>query len=110
MKILFNIIILLYLILLGTNSFAEVLKIKCEDDWWNIVIDKNITNKIFVPRVGDVYFKVDANNIIKWSSDFNEGTIDILSGRAMVTKDNHNGDLLGDQFNCNISFGYKKDN
>jgi hypothetical protein len=110
MKTLLNFKILLCLILLGTNSFAENLKIDCGNSWWNVVIDTNKANKIFVPRVGDVIFKVDANRILKWSSDFNEGTIDILSGRARVTKDNYNGDLLGEQFNCNISSSHKKYN
>ena len=45
---------------------------------------------------------------LKWSSDFNEGIIDLFSGKARVTKDNSTGDLLGRQFNCNISRSYKK--
>ena len=48
-----------YFILLGTNPYAETLKIKCENDWWNVVFDTYKTNKILIHRVGDVIFKVD---------------------------------------------------
>ena len=97
-------------ILIGTNTYAETLKIKCENDWWNVIIDTNKTNKILIHRVGHVIFKADDRRILQWSSDFNEGIIDLFSGRARVTKDNYTGGLLGHQFNCDISSGYKKDN
>ena len=108
MKILLNFKILLCLILLGTNSFAEVLKIDCGSSWWNVEVDTKKINKISVHRVGDVFFKVDDGMLLKWYSDFNEGIIDLFSGRARVTKDNSTGDLLGQKFNCNISTSYKK--
>ena len=69
-------------ILIGTNTYAETLKIKCENDWWNVIIDTNKINKISVHRVGDVFFKVKDGMFLKWSSDFNEGIIDLFSGKA----------------------------
>ena len=39
-------------------------------------------NKISVHRVGDVFFKVKDGMFLKWSSDFNEGIIDLFSGKA----------------------------
>ena len=48
---------ILCLILVTTNSFADVLKIKGEDCIWNVTIDTNKINKIFVPRVGNVIFQ-----------------------------------------------------
>ena len=41
MKLTYNFTIILFLTFLGTNSYADILKIKCENDWWNVVIDKN---------------------------------------------------------------------
>ena len=94
--------IILCLILVTTNSFADVLKIKGEDCIWNVTIDTNKKNKIFVPRVGNVIFQTIDVKTIKWSSDFNEGVIDIFSGKSRITKDNSNVNLLGDEFNCLI--------
>lgn len=109
-KRLFIIFKIFVFILLGKNTYAVSLKIDCGNSWWNVVIDTNKINKISVHRVGDVFFKVDDGMFLKWSSDFNEGIIDLFSGKARVTRDNSTGDLLGHQFNCNISRSYKKDN
>ena len=94
--------IIFYLILVTTNSFADVLKIKGEDCIWNVTIDTNKINKIFVPRVGNVIFQTIDVKTIKWSNDFNEGVIDIFSGKSRITKDKYSGKLLGDEFNCLI--------
>ena len=94
--------IIFCLILVTTNSFADVLKIKGKNCIWNVIIDTNKINKIFVPRVGNVIFQTIDIKTIKWSSDFNEGVIDIFSGKSRITKDNSNGKLLGDEFNCLI--------
>ena len=90
------------LILICTNSNAEILKIKCEDGWWDEIIYTHKINKIFVPRVGDVIFQSIDEKTLQWSSDFNEGVINIFSGKAIITKDKYNGKLLGDEFNCLI--------
>ena len=94
--------IIFCLILVTTNSFADVLKIKGQDCIWDVTIDTNKINKIFVPRVGNVIFQTIDIKTIKWSSDFNEGGIDIFSGKSRITKDNSSGELLGDEFNCLI--------
>ena len=94
--------IILCLILVTTNSFADVLKIKGEDCIWNVTIDTNKINKIFVPRIGNVIFQTIDVKTIKWSSDFNEGVIDIFSGKSRITKDKYSGKLSGDEFNCLI--------
>ena len=94
--------IIFCLILVTTNSFADVLKIKGQDCIWDVTIDTNKINKIFVPRVGNVIFQTIDVKTIKWSSDFNEGVIDIFSGKSRITKDNSNVGLLGDEFNCLI--------
>ena len=94
--------IILCLILVTTNSFADILKIKGEDCIWNVTIDTSKVNKIFVPRVGNVIFQTLDVKTIKWSSDFNEGVIDIFSGKSRITKDKYSGELLGDEFNCLI--------
>ena len=97
--------IILCLILVTTNSFADVLKIKGKDCIWNVTIDTSKINKIFVPRVGNVIFQTIDVKTIKWSSDFNEGVIDIFSGKSKITKDKYSGELLGGKFNCLISQG-----
>ena len=95
-------ITILSFVLVTTNSYADILEIKGKNCIWNVIIDTNKINKIFVPRVGDVFFQSIDDKTLKWSSDFNEGVINIFSGKARITQDKYNGKLLGDEFNCLI--------
>ena len=52
---------LIFFVLLETNAHAEKLKIKCKDGWWNLELHNAETNKLFIPRVGNVIFQFEDN-------------------------------------------------
>ena len=102
MNVLNSLACLVFFVLLETNAHAEKLKIKCKDGWWNLELHNAETNKLFIPRVGNVIFQFEDNKKIRWSSDFNEGFIDIFSGIAKVTRSIY-GNVLGETFYCDIT-------
>ena len=94
-------------VFLATKSKASII-LDCEDGWWNLTVQYTASQQIFVPRVGDVTFTLDVLDdgaeVLHWSSDFNEGQINLFSGGALIKTDHLSATNKNAKFNCEITF------